>query len=99
MERFGWRPVFTVLGLGSLLWLPPWLRWMSHGHEATQVAKSGAPGFADICAQRQAWATIIGHFCGNYLWYFLITWLPSYLVKERGFSTMACHDCTKRSES
>src|SRR5580765_5082079 len=24
MERFGWRPVFIVLGLGSLLWLPPW---------------------------------------------------------------------------
>lgn len=91
MERYGWRPVFIVLGLGSLLWLPAWFRWMPRGHAAAQTTQSGGPGFAEICSQRQAWATFIGHFSGNYLWYFLITWLPSYLVKERGFSmsTMA----------
>lgn len=91
MERYGWRPVFIVLGLVSLLWLPPWFRWMPSGHAAAQRTLDGGPGFAQICRQRQAWATIIGHFSGNYLWYFLITWLPSYLVKERGFSmsTMA----------
>ena len=86
MERHGWRPVFIVLGLGSLLWLPAWFRWMPRGHSAAQTTESGGPGFAEICAQPQAWATIAGHFSGNYLWYFLITWLPSYLVKERGFS-------------
>ena len=86
MSRFGWRPVFIVLGLGSLLWLPAWFRWMPSGHQATQATACGGPGFAEICAQRQVWATIGGHFSGNYLWYFLITWLPSYLVKERGFS-------------
>lgn len=86
MDRFGWRPVFLVLGLGSLLWLPAWFRWMPREAETTQAAASVGPGFLEICAKRQAWATITGHFCGNYLWYFLITWLPSYLVKERGFS-------------
>jgi len=86
MERYGWRPVFLVLGLGSLLWLPAWFKWMPQGHAATQRTETGGPGFAIICRQRQAWATFIGHFCGNYLWYFLITWLPSYLVKERGLS-------------
>jgi MFS transporter, ACS family, D-galactonate transporter len=86
MERYGWRPVFIVLGLAGLLWLPAWFRWMPSGHAAAQTTQSGGPSFAEICAQRQAWATIIGHFSGNYLWYFLITWLPSYLVKERGFS-------------
>ena len=91
MERYGWRPVFIALGLGSLLWLPAWFAWMPHGHAAARATESSGPGFAAICAQRQAWATFIGHFSGNYLWYFLITWLPSYLVKERGFSmsTMA----------
>jgi len=28
MARFGWRPFFIVLGLASLLWLPPWIKWM-----------------------------------------------------------------------
>jgi len=91
MDRYGWRPVFIVLGLGSLLWLPPWFRWMPSGHAASQTTQDSGPSFTEICAHKQAWATIIGHFSGNYLWYFLITWLPSYLIKERGFSmaTMA----------
>jgi cyanate permease len=35
---------------------------------------------------RAIWGTSIAHFGGNYFWYFLVTWLPSYLVEERGFS-------------
>ena len=31
------------------------------------------------------WFTAFGLFCGNYYWYFLITWLPAYLEKERHF--------------
>lgn len=86
MDRFGWRPVFIVLGLGSLLWLPAWFIWMPATYDTARIAERRGPGFFAIIRRRQAWATIIGHFCGNYLWYFLITWLPSYLVKERGFS-------------
>jgi MFS family permease len=28
----------------------------------------------------------MGHFCSNYGYYFVLTWLPLYLVKARGFS-------------
>src|SRR5258708_11176906 len=31
MSRFGWRPVFLVVGLTSLLWLLPWLLSMPRG--------------------------------------------------------------------
>jgi MFS family permease len=31
MARFGWRPFFIVLGCVSMLWLPPWFRWMPRG--------------------------------------------------------------------
>ena len=86
MERHGWRPVFIVLGLASMLWLPAWFRWMPRGHDANRASRDEGPGYVEICKQRQAWATFIGHFSGNYLWYFLITWLPTYLVKERGFT-------------
>jgi len=27
MAKFGWRPFFIILGLVSMLWLLPWLRW------------------------------------------------------------------------
>jgi ACS family D-galactonate transporter-like MFS transporter len=86
MESYGWRNVFIILGLGSMLWLPAWFKWMPAGHSGNETTQVQGPGFARIAAQRPAWATFIGHFSGNYLWYFLITWLPSYLVKERGFT-------------
>src|SRR5208282_2685 len=36
--------------------------------------------------KREAWGTFLGLFCVNYAWYFLVFWLPSYLVMERHFS-------------
>ena len=47
---------------------------------------SQAPGIVAILEQRSAWGTCAGLFSVNYLSYFLITWLPFYLVRERHFS-------------
>jgi sugar phosphate permease len=44
------------------------------------------PGLAEILKQRSAWGTFGGLFAYNYLSYFLLTWLPTYLVHERHFS-------------
>jgi MFS family permease len=86
MARYGWRPFFVVLGLGSLGWLPLWFRWMPRGPGAVVMRAADAPGIVDSLRRRAAWATFGGHFCGNYFWYFLLTWLPFYLVRERHFS-------------
>jgi nitrate/nitrite transporter NarK len=40
----------------------------------------------DILRRREAWGTYLGMFCLGYVWYFLISWLPSYLVTGRGLS-------------
>jgi MFS transporter, ACS family, D-galactonate transporter len=90
MSRFGWRPVFLVVGLTSLLWLLPWLRWMPKDHrDCTSHPKLSPPGLLQILEQRSAWGTCAGLFCMNYLMYFLLTWLPFYLVHERHFSLAA----------
>jgi sugar phosphate permease len=59
---------------------------MPRGQGAAVKNSGEVPGIADILRRRAAWATFGGHFCGNYLWYFLLTWLPFYLVRERHFS-------------
>jgi len=83
--RTGWRAFFIVLGIASLLWLVPWFVWMPRYARATDAISSG-PGLMEILRSRSAWGAFFGHFCGNYFWFFLLTWLPVYLVNERGFS-------------
>jgi MFS transporter, ACS family, D-galactonate transporter len=90
MVGYGWRPVFIGIGLVSLIWLPAWLKWMPRGHKRTvhlnNAQPAASPGFLDILSQRSFWGTTLGHFACNYLFYFMITWLPSYLVDERHLS-------------
>jgi len=86
VARFGWRPFFLGLGLVSLLWLLPWLRWMPAAGIGTYGHKKTGPGMREILREQSAWGTCIGLFCGNYFLYFMVTWLPFYLVRERNFS-------------
>ena len=84
--RFGWRPFFLVLGLASLLWLPPWLAWMPNRTDAPSKPIGKTVGVLDILRQRSAWGTCIGQASINYYLYFLVTWLPYYLVRARHLS-------------
>jgi len=87
MARFGWRPFFLVLGLASMIWLVPWLRWNPPSFPgAIPHRHSFSPSMLTILKQRSGWGTCIGLFCVDYILYFLITWLPFYLVRERHLS-------------
>jgi MFS transporter, ACS family, D-galactonate transporter len=91
MARYGWRPLFIILGLVSMAWLIPWFRWVPGCGTAISAVEKGGPGFIELLKQRSMWGTCGGLFGANYVLYFEITWLPYYLVRERHFSmvTMA----------
>jgi hypothetical protein len=46
-------------------------------HLAAPVAS-----ITEFLSVRAVWGTFFGHFCGNYFFYFLLAWLPRYLVNE-----------------
>jgi MFS family permease len=77
---------FVVLGIASLLWLIPWLKLMPRADPNQVTSTQALPGIFEMLKHRSSWGTFGGHFCGNYFWYFLLTWAPIYLVKERHFS-------------
>jgi ACS family D-galactonate transporter-like MFS transporter len=85
IAQYGWRPVFIGIGLLSLVWLPAWFKWKPAGQSSTARAELGARVIA-ILAQRSFWGAAIGHFSVNYVFYFMLTWLPFYLVRDRGLS-------------
>jgi MFS family permease len=86
--RYGWRPVFWGMGAASLLWLPFWLIWKPPAR-IDEISRSSRVGYLDVLRQRSFWGCSAGHFCFNYLSYFLLTWLPFYLAHERHFSQEA----------
>jgi MFS transporter, ACS family, D-galactonate transporter len=51
-----------------------------------RLSAAEPPSMRAIIQQRSFSGACISHFCCNYLVYFLLTWLPYYLVRERHFS-------------
>src|SRR3954453_15066349 len=86
MAKFGWRPFFVALGFLSMMWLIPWFRWMPKAEAAAhRDHRAGLVGIGEILTKRSAWFSAFALFCSNYFWYFLVTWLPPYLERERHF--------------
>ncbi len=90
MGRYGWRSFFLLLGLISLLWLLPWFQCMPRERDkhanAGNPHDSDTPGIFEILKLRSAWGTCAALACLDYLSYFLLTWMPTYLVRGRNFS-------------
>jgi MFS family permease len=83
VDRFGWRPFFLVLGLLAVFWLIPWIVLMPRRSAPAELPEFPWSGWVPIFRQRSAWGTALGQACVNYYLYFLVTWLPSYLVRGR----------------
>jgi len=85
----GWRSIFFLTGSLGVLWLIPWAL-VAPKRLASSPGASGPKGqglsWSQLLRSRSVWGTC-GGLCGaNYSWYFLLTWLPTYLVKERQIS-------------
>ncbi len=86
LASYGWRVFFVTLGIAGLAWLVPWLRWMPRTPASRLNFEPGDYSIRQMLSVRSAWGTFAGHFCGNYYWFFLLIWLPSYLIHDRGLS-------------
>jgi MFS family permease len=86
MAHYGWRSAFWVFGALSLIWLLPWSRVAGQVRTAVRTRADDSPTWGMILRQPSLWGTALGLFSSNYVFYFMLSWLPSYLQTERGFS-------------
>jgi MFS family permease len=86
VSQYGWRALFLGVGIASLPWLIPWIVYTRARHDSRTEQHVASPPTMALLRRREAWGTYLGMFALGYVWYFLLSWLPSYLVKERGFS-------------
>jgi ACS family D-galactonate transporter-like MFS transporter len=86
MDAYGWRIFFYGMGIASLIWLVPWFFYAPRDKIAEKIDMTHSPGIARILKVRSAWGNFFGLLCANYIWYFILTWLPSWFRDERHYS-------------
>lgn len=88
----GWPAMFLIMGVGSLLWLGPWLGWVKGNDPAALPAVRGSKiavesvSLGDALKSRVMWGIILGTYCYMYFVYYCMTWMPQYFQKTHGMS-------------
>lgn len=94
MAEFGWRTMFAITGLGALIWIPFWLLTAPSDGKRPQT---GTPATANntrtwtfdaLLSTPSFWLMSLCILLSSYYWYFVLTWVPSYLVLSRGFTSL-----------
>lgn len=92
LTTFGWRMTFAVVGFTALLWLVPWLMIAPKRLQGNRTGTTARPDFwattLTLLTNRNLIGTCLGFFCFDYYWYFLVNWLPDYLVTSRGLTIL-----------
>lgn len=88
---YDWRAMFFITGAAGLVWLLPWLFMVRNDlpRKAEMAAvhkKASAVPFRNILASPLVWGTLVVNFCYNYFTFYCMTWMPAYLVEQRGLS-------------
>ena len=99
---FGWRWAFVAFAALGIVWCALFLAWFKddpakHGSvnaaeremlEGARVLTThgGGQSWLKLLLTRQVAALGLQYFCFSYVWYFYITWLPTYLLEGRGQS-------------
>lgn len=95
LALYDWKLFFIVIGLVPLIWLLPWSRFLGKWEAAPVVTDRAKPAAADhvgfvdslrLLKNRSVFGIFLGFFAYDYAWFVFITWLPSYLSGERGFT-------------
>jgi ACS family glucarate transporter-like MFS transporter len=90
LTHYGWRTTFMFVGFAALAWLLPWFSITPKELRASNTPAAGPDrltrSFSDLLTNRNLIGVCIGFFCFDYYWYFLVNWLPDYLVTSRGLT-------------
>jgi len=83
----GWRPIFWIFGAVTLLWLLPW-RAASGPFRSNRLGEAAVEPIPirRLLRMPALWLMSAAHFMANYGFYFLLAWLPLFLVNTRGYS-------------
>jgi ACS family D-galactonate transporter-like MFS transporter len=88
---YDWRAMFVITGVVGMIWLLPWLFMVKNdlpakGDMVAVRAKASAVPLKNILVSPLVWGTLVVNFCYNYFTFYCMTWMPAYLVEQRGLT-------------
>jgi MFS family permease len=83
LASYGWRAIFIAFGVITLAWLLPWHFAAPKEGRSRTVAAERVPVGA-LVGKWPLWSMSVAHIVSNYVFYFLLGWLPLFLTKSRG---------------
>ena len=84
LASYGWRAIFIAFGMATLLWLVPW-QLTVRGEPANEAAaREPSVPISTLLSKWPLWSMSIAHVASNYVFYFLLGWLPLFLTRSRG---------------
>ena len=89
--RFSWRYAYILIALMGIIWALLWRRCSKNlidFNESNSKVKIDSKIVVSLLKNRKIIGMCIGFFCYNYIKNFYLTWFPSYLVSEKGFSQL-----------
>ena len=86
LASHGWRAIFITFGLVTLIWLLPWQLAMRPLDAVKSKQRQLTVPLGALMGRWSLWSMSIAHTASNYGFYFLVIWLPIYLVQARGLS-------------
>jgi MFS family permease len=103
LERFTWRHAFPIFGAVGVVYAAAWFFWFRddpHTHGGVDLAELRLIGhdppsphpavpWGALGHSRSLLALCAMYFGAIYGWYFYLTWLPTYLLRARGFDLTA----------
>jgi MFS family permease len=99
-SHFGWRVSFYLFGILGIAWAYGWWQWYRNRPEEKtgvtdrELAEIGSPSGAPahgfpwqaLGSNGSVWAIMGTTFAYLYSYYFFLFWLPTYMVRARGFT-------------
>jgi ACS family D-galactonate transporter-like MFS transporter len=90
LVKLGWEWVFYITGALGFLWVLWWLS-VYRGHPR-EIGRADEPQssikWSSLLRYPTTWGVMLGQAGYLYIYYVFATWLPGYLVLQRGLSTL-----------
>ncbi|MBO9575740.1 MAG: MFS transporter [Sphingobium sp.] len=104
IQLFGWRWSFVAFALLGVMWVAVFRRSF-HEHpahhprvneaekallaEPAAMAHGDGESWTRVLMRPQTLLLVVQYFCWSYVWYFFVTWLPTWLQEAHGQSAAA----------